>query len=87
MNIYSTQWAIDCIAPRYRDLMEAQVVIHLARWHQRGDPIAASDEGARRWGSRKPCSMDADLTKAEECSAICRLTGYRVGPQTTLIGH
>jgi hypothetical protein len=29
-DIYSVKWGIACIAPRYRDLMEAQVIVELA---------------------------------------------------------
>ena len=29
-NIYSAEWDISCIAPRFRPLMEAQAVIHLS---------------------------------------------------------
>ena len=29
-DIYSMKWQIECIAPRYRDLMERQVCIHLS---------------------------------------------------------
>ena len=51
------KWPIDCIAPRYRPLMEAQVVVHLAggvaEWLYRGEALTVAR-----------CGMDADLEKA-----------------------
>jgi len=42
-NVYSMRWDISCIAPRYRDLMERQIIIHLA-----GGVAEALHRGERR---------------------------------------
>jgi hypothetical protein len=77
-NIYSMRWPIDCIAPRYRDLMERQVVIHLS-----GGIAEAIHRGERRKSevlafALRHCCIDADLRLAADVlSELRRLTGYR----------
>ena len=77
-DVYSMKWPIDCIAPRFRPLMEAQVVIELAggvaeavfRGEQRKHAILAF--------AVSNCAIDADLTRAAAVlSELRRLTGVR----------
>jgi hypothetical protein len=49
-NIYSVAWSEDRIAPRYRDLMEWQIVIELAG----GIALAVNAAAMRYWRSRSP---------------------------------
>ena len=80
MSVYSMQWDIGVIKPRYRDLMERQVCIHLSGGIS--EAILSGVRGGREALRFAEAHMDADLTKAEEvCRDIFRLTGYRVGPQ------
>ena len=81
-DIYSMKWPIDCIAPRYRPLMEAQVVIHLA-----GGISEAIYRGERCRGevlrfAEANCCVEADMTKAAAVLGdLFRLTGYRFRAQ------
>ena len=81
-NIYSAEWDIACIAPRFRPLMEAQVVIHLA-----GGVAEAIFRGERRAREAlafavNHCSMDTDLERAAAVLGdLRRLTGYRLDAQ------
>jgi hypothetical protein len=64
MSVYSIRWPIACIAPRFRDLMEWQIVVELA-----GGICEAAHRGERRGRevlafAESNCSIDADLTKA-----------------------
>jgi hypothetical protein len=81
-NIYSTRWPIECIAEPYRDLMEAQIVIHLA-----GGIAEAVHRGERRRQevlafAASNCSIDGDLKQARAVLAdLRRLTGCRYDEQ------
>jgi hypothetical protein len=69
LDIYSMKWDIACIAPRYRDLMERQVCIHLA-----GGIAEAIHRGVRHEVLRfaaSNCEMDATWSRREPCCAIC----------------
>jgi len=80
INIYSATWPIDVLVPRYRDLMERQVCIHLSGGIS--EAILCGVRGGREALRFAESSMGVDLTKAEEVLRdIFRLTGYRVGPQ------
>ena len=81
MSVYSMQWSpFDVIKPRYRDLMERQVCIHLSGGIS--EAILCGVRGGREALRFAESSMGVDLTKAEEVLRdIFRLTGYRVGPQ------
>jgi hypothetical protein len=73
-DIYSARWPIACIAEPYRDLMERQVVIHLAggvaEWLYRAEALMTV--ATRR-------AMDADLGKALDLldGDLFRVTGRR----------
>ena len=76
-DVYSMKWDISCIAPRYRDLMERQVVIHLS-----GGICEAMSRGAPPSEilafAETHCEMDADLEKAEPVlKDLWRITLYR----------
>ena len=81
-DIYSMKWPIECIAPRYRDLMERQVVIELA-----GGIAEAIFRGERRGRevlafAMRHCDMDGDLQRAADVLAeLRRLTGYLFEPR------
>jgi hypothetical protein len=71
-NVYSVRWPIDCIAPRFRPLMGAQVVVHLA-----GGISEAIFRGERCQGevlrlAEGHCCVDDDLTKATDVLAELR---------------
>ena len=84
------KWPIDCIAPRFGPLMEAQVVVELA-----GGVAEAVFRGERRRQevlafAESNCCIDADLERAAAVlSELRRLTGVRpdaqpfVGPSPT----
>lgn len=70
-DVYSTKWPVDVLVPKYRDLMERQITVHLS-----GGIAEAIYHGVRHGREAlrfAESSMDADLTKAEpvlrECSA------------------
>jgi hypothetical protein len=78
LNIYSTRWSIDVISEPYRDLMERQIVIHLA-----GGIAEAVACGERRAGevlrfARLHSAIDVDLERARAVLGdLFRLTGHR----------
>lgn len=79
-NIYSTKWKR--VSERFRDLMEAQVSIHLA-----GGIADAIHRGERRGRAvlsfaTRHCNADADLRRARTVLAdLYRLTGCHKGEQ------
>jgi hypothetical protein len=81
-NIYSTQWSVDCIAPPYRPLMEAQLVIELA-----GGVAEAVHRGEGRARevlrfARLHCCIDEHLERAAAVLGdLRRLTGHRYDAQ------
>jgi hypothetical protein len=63
-NIYSTKWPIECLAEPYRDLMERQIVIHLA-----GGIAEAISRGETRDPlsfAQAHCDMEDDLRRANK---------------------
>jgi hypothetical protein len=81
-DIYSTTWPLECIAQRYRPLMETRVTIELA-----GGLAEAVYCGERRARealafAELHCSIDDDLTRAAPVLAdLFRLTGCRFDMQ------
>jgi hypothetical protein len=75
-SIYSTNWPIECIAEPFRDLMERQIVVHLA-----GGIAETISRGERRKHAvlrfaKLSCNADADLKLAAAVLADLRkLTG------------
>ena len=68
--------SLDCILPRYRPLMEAQVIIHLA-----GGIAEAIHRGVRHELLRFAeayCEVDADMEQARAVLGdLFRVTAYR----------
>jgi hypothetical protein len=80
-NIYSVRWPIDCIAPPFRPLMEAQVIIELA-----GGGAEAFHRGAPPHEvlsfATAHCAIDVDLDRAAAVLGdLRRLTGCRLDAQ------
>jgi hypothetical protein len=78
LDIYSMKWDLACVAPRYRDLMEAQVVIHLAggiaEAIHRG---VCSRQEVLRFAEAN-CEADADMEQARAVLGdLFRVTAYR----------
>ena len=79
-NIYSTSWKR--VSERFRDLMEAQVIVELA-----GGIAEAIHRGERRKQevlafATRQCSIDVDLQRAADVLGdLRRLTGYRLDAQ------
>jgi hypothetical protein len=81
-DIYSTKWPPECIEPRYRHMMEAQITIELAG----GIAEAIYRCGARRGRealafAEANCGIERDLERATAVLGdFFRLTGYPVYP-------
>ena len=80
--VYSVQWLENRIGPRYRDLMERQIVIHLA-----GGVAESIQRGERRPHAvlsfaTRHCSVEIDLKHAAAVlSDLRRITGRRFDAQ------
>jgi hypothetical protein len=73
-NIYSTRWPARCIAPRYRPLMERQILVELS-----GGIAESIYRGEAQMTVATRRAMDADLGKALALldGDLYRLTGHR----------
>ena len=81
-DVYSMKLPVYLIAPRYRPLMEAQLVIHLAGGISEAIYRGERDKREVLAFAESNCAMDDDLSKAADVLGdLRRLTGYRFEPR------
>ena len=75
-DIYSLKWPLDCIAERYRPLMEKQVCIHLAGGISEAVHLGIRNRHEVLRFAETHCGIDDDLVKASDVlRELFRLTG------------
>ena len=72
-NIYSATWDVSVIQPRFRPLMESQVIIHLSGGVS--EAILCGVRGGRDALRFAESSMGADLTKVEGAKLLVAISG------------